>query len=474
MVFRSNHCTLPAVAGLVAFAVAVAGAHASSAPARPAADAATADTLNDTALVRQHVRVLGHTTWREPSGVLRYPYLVPAGPYNQVWDWDSLFLGVATLPFGSLPYFDGVWKNFLSLTNLTADGVGLVQGCYTPAGGTGAIPHAKPVIVQGAWLAAKANGSEAAFDAFRPFERQMAGLLKFYDVAPRIDARTQLRTWYDQLESGADNMVTSQCPSPLSQCWIAAADANTLASADMHVFLYREHRAYQLFLQHWAAAERRRADAGASLGGASRLRLRLRRWEAEAARSRATAAEILAAMQRHLWSNATGCYGAYNTSTGEAVDNRVYLMGLPLWGGLATATQAASIVEQLSQGDMLSSWGVRSTSSADARYSNANEIVPYSNWRGPVWVNANAMLAFGLVNKAYAAVPRARSVASQIAKSVVATLAADLRATNTWHEAYSSADGKGLAAPGFLSWDTLGAELEANVAAGVDPFALEA
>ena len=59
-----------------------------------------------------------------------------------------------------------------------------------------------------------------------------------------------------------------------------------------------------------------------------------------------------------------------------------------------------------------------------------------------------------------------------MADRVVHLLADDLRTTGAWHEAYSSADGSSLAADGFLSWDTLGATLQADVAAGQDPFAL--
>ena len=39
--------------------------------------------------------------------------------------------------------------------------------------------------------------------------------------------------------------------------------------------------------------------------------------------------------------------------------------------------------------------GLRSTSADDARYSNADVIVPYSNWRGPMWVNINELAAYG-------------------------------------------------------------------------------
>lgn len=64
------------------------------------------------------------------------------------------------------------------------------------------------------------------------------------------------------------------------------------------------------------------------------------------------------------------------------------------------------------------------------------------------------------------------AAAMPLAKSLVHALAEDLRNNSTWHECLSSADGHGLAAPGFLSWDTLGASLIKDVRAKVDPFAL--
>ena len=77
--------------------------------------------------------------------------------------------------------------------------------------------------------------------------------------------------------------------------------------------------------------------------------------------------------------------------------SRTYVVGFPLWAGLVNATQASAIAATLSKPDMLSTEGLRSTSSDDPRYSNANEIVPYSNWRGPMWVNANALTCYGLM-----------------------------------------------------------------------------
>merc|ERR1712167_33837 len=116
---------------------------------------------------------------------------------------------------------------------------------------------------------------------------------------------------------------------------------------------------------------------------------------------------------------------------------------MPLWGGLASNEHAKLVLSNLFKPDMLTEWGFRSTSSSDHRYNNWNEIVPYSNWRGPIWLNANAILLYGCVHYGV-------DSAVAVAANVTRALADDLRRSGTWHECMSSESGHGLAAPGFL------------------------
>ena len=64
----------------------------------------------------------------------------------------------------------------------------------------------------------------------------------------------------------------------------------------------------------------------------------------------------------------------------------------------------------------------------------------------------------------------------EIAARVIGSLAADLRSTapsgHTWHEAYSTESGTPIGGRGFLSWDTLAAELVSNLRTGLDPLKL--
>ena len=253
------------------------------------------------------------------------------------------------------------------------------------------------------------------------------------------------------METGADNCPLSRCPNARStECW-SDSQALTLAEPSLLSLLSREHTAFALFSEAWAAQ---------SLGDAAAH-------AAAAARHRAAAASIRETLNRRLWRGDRGYHVAYNTSTREDITSKTYVIAFPLFAGLVNASQAAAIARSLAADDMLSPVGLRSTSSADPRYNNDDVIVPYSNWRGPMWVNANAVAAYGLADYGY------RDLALEIASRVTRALAADLRNSSKWHEAYAT-DGSGaaLAAPGFLSWDTLAGELLSNLRAGVNPFKL--
>ena len=84
-----------------------------------------------------------------------------------------------------------------------------------------------------------------------------------------------------------------------------------------------------------------------------------------------------------------------------------------------------------------------------------------------MWINGGYLFALAARRAGDSAVAAAQ------ADALVATLANDLRATGTWHESYDAESGVGLAAPEFLSWNTLGGRVQADVAAGIDPFSID-
>lgn len=413
--------------------------------------------LDDGDLVRAHVAAHANDTFRQPSGYIKYPYLVPSGGYQQIWDWDSLFMGVALRDYGSTPYFVGTFKTFLESTNVST---GELPGCITPDGPAATLYHAKPVIIQGALLAGKQAGNVSQFAIYAP---QMRALLLYWNSTTRRDSVTGLSRWHDQLETGSDNLVFSECPSSYSpECWTESI-AFSLASTDASVWLAREYIAYSLFTEAWSTQ-------GIAVPG---LPLFASDAAEEARAARAAAAAIGDAINNYLWvcTDATcdsGYFGAYNVTTREQIKSRTWQAAFPTWAGLSSnASRAEASLASASLPDLMGDYGLRSTSNLDLRYNNSNIIDPYSQWRGPVWVNAAVLHAHALRGAGFT------SAAMSLANAVVHTLAQDLRVSGEWHESYDSETGLGLAAPGFLSWDTLGGSIQEDIAEGKDPFILE-
>ncbi|HEV2484249.1 MAG TPA: hypothetical protein VGT08_01850 [Terracidiphilus sp.] len=94
-------------------------------------------------------------TIRPAQGYIRYPYLILAGYYSQMWDWDGCFIGAhwANQNPADVKFLRDWVLSFAS----SADSDGYVAGCITPQGprplfGKFAM---KPFLAQGALLASQ-------------------------------------------------------------------------------------------------------------------------------------------------------------------------------------------------------------------------------------------------------------------------------------------------------------------------------
>ncbi len=86
-------------------------------------------------------------------------------------------------------------------------------------------------------------------------------------------------------------------------------------------------------------------------------------------------------------------------------------------------------------------------------------IVPYSNWQGPVWINANYMHYVAL--KRYGFDKEARKLSETLGRMVLA----DIKKWGSMHENYNAETGEGLAPTpeqspngvftGFVGWNLL-------------------
>jgi len=121
--------------------------------------------------------------------------------------------------------------------------------------------------------------------------------------------------WYDQLESGQDNLVLSTCPSSRSpECWNETLHAKAISSVDLMSFLYREFVSYEKFNAAWA--ETARADSARDKHLAEDLL-------AEAVWAHDEAENVRSAVNEHLWVAEDDVYTAANLTKAAAGFQRV-------------------------------------------------------------------------------------------------------------------------------------------------------
>ena len=128
---------------------------------------------------------------RPAQGYIRYPYLIPAGYYNQMWDWDGFFIGAH---WANQDAVDArLLRDWVLSFASSADPGGYVAGCITPSGprplfGKFAM---KPFLAQGAVVAAEGLND---YEWIRPVWPQMRLILN-YRRKTQYDERWGLWFW---------------------------------------------------------------------------------------------------------------------------------------------------------------------------------------------------------------------------------------------------------------------------------------
>jgi alpha,alpha-trehalase len=107
-----------------------------------------------------------------------------------------------------------------------------------------------------------------------------------------------------------------------------------------------------------------------------------------------------------------------------------------------------------------SPYGIRSVAADEPSYNNENVIKPYSNWQGPIWPHFNWMAMHALLHYGYP------DEALTVAERVTRLCLADLAANGMMHENYHAETGAPLAAPDFVSWNLLVAQMIEEARAG--------
>jgi alpha,alpha-trehalase len=370
---------------------------------------------------------LGPQTVRPADGYIKHPYLIPSGYYPQMWDWDGFFIGLhwANQNAANAKYLRDWVLSFAG----SADADGYVAGCITPKGprplfGKFAM---KPFLAQGALVAAEDLHD---YEWLRPVWPAMQRVVA-YRERTQFDAKWGLWFWDNAMQSGADNNA-ALTNDPKDRSAILAVDAS--------VYAMREYLAM-------AALAGRLSDQ--------------RNSRTYAEKAAATRAAILG----KLWSAKNGIFLNRRRNNGAWVRVISWTSFLPLVDGLLAPEDARRMIlgHLLNPDEMRSEYGFRSLSKSDPAYNNDAIIDPYSNWRGPVWINANfldwiALRRYGFNEEAH-----------WLAVTLAGVLHKDIQKWGSMHEDYSAETGEGLAPTpeqspggkfaGFVGWNLLAQDM---------------
>lgn len=365
---------------------------------------------------------------RRAQGALKYDYVVPAGPYEEQWDWDGFFVGMSLLSdIPSEAIFLKNWAlNYLTYTNSKT---GFTPGLITPEGRDTRLHHIKPFIAQGVYFASKNLGD---FEWVRPYMKKLQ-LTITYRERNLWSKKYGLGMWYDGMESGADNNVA-----------LLPYKTGTIIGADLNTFLFREYTAMGKIAHEL------------SMGGVEQ-------------RFKKKAAELKKNINQYLWDAATQSYYNLNTKTDELIKRHTYSNVIPLWSELASQKKGRAMIRSivLNPKKFWARWGIRTLAKDDPDYNNKNIIKPHSNWQGPVWPIANYLCMHALLNYGFT------KQAKEVAQKVMHICLQDIQRSGGMHENYHADTGKALAAPHFVSWNLLVGQMMKQARTKENPFRLE-
>jgi putative isomerase len=267
---------------------------------------------------------------RPPHGSLKYPYVVPGATYDDLWDWDSLFVACA-LPDDALDCVQG------SLLNLL-DAPGRRERPPKRAGVNGEFDyylHPYPLRAQFAYIAARRMRD---FGWIEPFREKLLTGLRWYEEQTRD--REGFFCW--QTLTGIDNNPS-----------VYGRPLGTAAGVDLAAFHYREYRAFEKLagVLGWPGQNEFKEKA-------ERLKelVQTAYWDemdrffydVDRNIDRAVFGRQAVTWQTHLkFRNGSGLY--------------------PLWGGMATREQAKELRDVImDEAEFLAPCGIRSTTTPAA------------------------------------------------------------------------------------------------------------
>lgn len=395
--------------------------------------------------------IAGHALKRDivkpPRGILLHQYIVPDGPYFQLFDWDMYFMSVAlSYDTVSEPVIGSI-QDFLAFTDEFANWTGYTPREIAPDA-LWALPEmCKPFLAQAAVRASLTSGDVSWLRGSDPpptFDPDRASHAdERRDVTPRRTRYQKLKdtlafwennrrapdglfVWFDGVESGVDNNPA-----------VVDAPSQTTEGVDLQSYIYREYLALAFLA--------RRLNEGADAS--------LYQQKAEALR---------ALVQRSMWSEQDGSYWNIDSRSRQFIKIRTWTNFVPLWAGIASPAQAERMIPVLL--DPAQFWspnGVRTLSRAEKLYDPARGY-----WRGPVWILSNYLMMHALLTYGH------KNEAIDLAGKTERLLIADFERTGGMNENYNPETGAPDAAGHFVSWNLLAEHMKEEAVSGVDPTAI--
>jgi alpha,alpha-trehalase len=379
-----------------------------------------------TGLTADFVRLASQTV-RPAKGYIQHPYLIPAGYYDQMWDWDGFFIGVHWANQNAADAM--LLRDWVVSFASSADPDGYVAGCITPSGprplfGKFAM---KPFLAQGALVAAERLND---YEWLRPIWPQMRRILD-YRRKTQFDDRWGLWFWDNAMQSGADNNAA------LSN---EPRDRSAILAVDASVWAMREYRAM--------------AVLAARLG-----------YPDQASEYRAQANATKKAILKNLWLKNEAIFLNRYRDDGKWIRVISWSSFVPLADGMLSQKDAERMIRGhlMNTAEMQSQFGYRSLAKSDAAYNNKAIINPYSNWQGPMWINANYLDWIALRRYGF------REQSKWLAERLAGMLHRDIAKWSSMHEDYDAETGDGLAPTieqspggkfaGFVGWNLLAQDM---------------
>lgn len=360
---------------------------------------------------------------RPAEGFIKYDYLIPAGFYKQMWDWDGFFIGAHLSSINNAEYLKYWVLNFAVAT----DEEGYVPGCITTKGprplfGKFAM---KPFIAQGAFIASEKLNDYNWIN--EEVYNQIKSIINYREIIS-LDNNYGLFFWDDAMSSGADNNV------------VLTNDKNqpgAMLSVDLSTFMYREYLAMKTI----ATKSGNQKDAEIFAEKAENLKQNIK---------------------KYLWDDEAKSFWNLFRSSGRQYKRISYSNFIPLLQtDLLSKKDGKEMISRYlwNKDHLLAKYGLRTLSKQDPDYNNENIIVPYSNWQGPVWPVANYIYFVTLKN--YGFDEECKQLASTLGKLVLN----DIANCGSMHENYHADTGAPLAPTakqskdgkftGFVGWNLL-------------------